>query len=36
MSVPAAVVPEQEWNSNREAPLVKEKELTRGAGRAGR
>jgi predicted dithiol-disulfide oxidoreductase (DUF899 family) len=28
MSVPTAVVPEQEWNSKREALLVKEKELT--------
>jgi len=28
MSVPTAVVPEQEWNSRREALLVKEKELT--------
>jgi predicted dithiol-disulfide oxidoreductase (DUF899 family) len=29
MSVPTAVVPEEEWNSKREALLVKEKELTR-------
>jgi predicted dithiol-disulfide oxidoreductase (DUF899 family) len=29
MSVPTAVVSEQEWNSKREALLVKEKELTR-------
>jgi predicted dithiol-disulfide oxidoreductase (DUF899 family) len=29
MNVPTAVVSEQEWNTKREAPLVKEKELTR-------
>jgi predicted dithiol-disulfide oxidoreductase (DUF899 family) len=29
MPVPTAVVPEHEWNSNREALLVKEKQLTR-------
>jgi predicted dithiol-disulfide oxidoreductase (DUF899 family) len=29
MSIPIAVVPEQEWNAQREALLVKEKELTR-------
>ena len=29
MTVPTAVVPEQEWNSRREALLVKEKQLTR-------
>jgi predicted dithiol-disulfide oxidoreductase (DUF899 family) len=29
MTIPTAVVSEQEWNAQREALLVKEKELTR-------
>jgi predicted dithiol-disulfide oxidoreductase (DUF899 family) len=29
MTIPTAVVSEQEWNSNRETLLVKEEELTR-------
>ena len=35
MTIATAVVSEQEWNSKREALLIKEKELTR-AGRARR